>query len=118
VLAVEDKARERDFQDEHRVGGVRGDVVARPAPHDRHIGLGLRGIVQRDWPLSADVPAVAKGPCESQLGEPDGRVVGRALGLGHQQEAVDQLHALAGHEDTLLDELLVLKPLPPLDLDL
>jgi hypothetical protein len=92
-------------------------VVAKIATYDRHVGLGLRGVVERDWRLGAHVPALAEGPGERPLHEADRDVVGRALGLRHHQQAVDQLDTIAGHEHALVHELLVLDPLPPLELE-
>ena len=95
---------------------MRLQVVAQVPEHDRHIGLGLRGIVEGDRALGAHVPPRAKGVGECPLDEPDGREVERALGLGDHQQTVDQLDALARKENASLDELLVLDPLPPPDL--
>jgi hypothetical protein len=44
--------------------------------------------------------------------------VSRALRLGHDQHAVDQLDTVPRPEDALLHELLVLEALPPLELDI
>src|SRR5262245_18359511 len=87
-------------------------IIAKLSAHDRHVGLRLGSIVQGDRSLSANVPPLAERASERALGEADGGEVRRALGLGHHQQAVDQLDALAGAEHALLDEPLVFGPPP------
>src|SRR5437867_3550521 len=91
--------------------------VSRQELADRDVGLGLRGVVERDRRLRAHVPALAERAREHALDEPDRGVVGRALRLRHQQEAVDQLDTITGLEHALVDEALVLHALPPLHLE-
>ena len=117
MLAVEVEARGRDFHDQHGMGGMRGRIVAGGAADDRDVGLGLRGVVERDRRLRADVPALAERAREHTLDQPDRGVVGRALRLRHQQEPVDQLETIAGLEHAPVDEALVLHTLPPLHLE-
>src|SRR5207249_12066278 len=96
---------------------MRSGVVTHVAAHDRHVGLGLRRLVERDRRLRANLPARAERAREHTLDEPDRRVVGRALRLGHHEQPVDQLDAVARREDAGLDESLVLDALPSLELE-
>src|SRR2546428_546060 len=77
-----------------------------------------RRSAERNRRLGAASQALAEGARECPLDELDRSVVRRALGLGHDQQAVDQLDALARLEDSLVDEPLVLDTLPPSDLEL
>jgi hypothetical protein len=55
--------------------------------------------------------------CQRSRDEADRGVVIRALRFRDDQEPVDQLDAIVGHEDALRDELLVLRPRPSFELE-
>lgn len=82
-------------------------IVPQCAPDNRHVGLGLRGIVEGDRTLPANDPAVAERAGQGALNELNRRVARRALGLGDEEQAVDQLDALAWLEEALIHEALV-----------
>jgi hypothetical protein len=116
VLAIEGEARDGDLDDEHRVDRMRGTEIANATAHDRHVGLGLGCIIECDRRLRANGPALAEGARERLLDEHDRGVVQRALRLGHEQQAVDQLDSIAGLEHAPVHESLVLDTPPALEL--
>src|SRR5215510_15333836 len=83
-------------------------VVLGLAGYDRHIGLGLGLLVERQRTFLTDVPARPEGGDERSRRLADRRVVPGALPLRAHELATDELQSLARRNHARIDELLEL----------
>src|SRR5215510_10947819 len=83
-------------------------VVLGLAGYDRHIGLGLRLIVEHQRTFLTDVPARPEGGDERSRRLADRRVVPGALRLRAHELATDELQSLARRKDARINEQLEL----------
>src|SRR5262245_43811722 len=112
LTPVEGQARLGHLHEQGRSGGVPGEIIPRlPGNHD-DIGLGLRFVVEGDGILQPDQPAVPEGHPEGPRREGDGRRVRRALRLGDDELAAEQLDGLVLLKEADLDQLIVFPPGP------
>ena len=108
VPAVELEARLRNLEDQYRPRRMGDQVVAGTTGNDCHVRFRLRVVVERHGELAVDMPASPEGPAQGGDREADSRRVRRSLRLAHDEEAVDQLQALARLEEAQLRQPLVL----------
>src|SRR6266536_3838394 len=93
---------------------MRVQVRARIARHHGDVRLRLRVRVERDRELRVDLPGIAERAPQRGQHAPDRRRVPASLRLADDQQAVEELQALAGLEHAQVDQPLVLdaRPVP------
>src|SRR5262249_57634140 len=84
------------------------DVVLGLAGYDRHIGLGLRLVVEHQRTFLTDVPARPEGGDERSRRLADRRIVPGALPLRAHELAPDELQSLARRKHARMAKLLEL----------